>query len=125
MKTPDLEKDVADFFWKFKQNMPDKPTLIKNFELRHQLISEELEEYWNACKKGDLVEVTDALMDMLYVVIGSALAHGIRIEDYWKEVHRTNMKKQGGSTRKDGKILKPQGWEPPRIAEILNRALED
>lgn len=68
---------------------------------------------------GDIVEVADGIADLIYVALGAAIAFGIDIDPIFEEVHRTNMEKVGGRTRDDGKILKPEGWEPPRILPIL------
>lgn len=55
----------------------------------------------------------------LYVVFGTAIEFGVDLTPFFAEVHRTNMLKVGGATRADGKILKPDGWEPLRIAMML------
>jgi predicted HAD superfamily Cof-like phosphohydrolase len=69
----------------------------------------------------DLVEAIDGLCDLLYVVNGAAVAFGIDLEPFFDEVHRANMAKEGGMTRADGKVLKPEGWKPPDIESILLR----
>ena len=70
--------------------------------------------------KTDLVEVADGLADVIYVAYGCALEMGIPIDRVFREVHFSNMKKQSGATREDGKITKPAGWQPPDIGSILN-----
>lgn len=92
--------------------------------LRDRLLDEEYAEYTEARINGDLVKLADAIGDMIYVLIGTALTYGIPLEDVWNEIHRTNMAKVDPTTgkvrrRPDGKILKPEGWTPPRIAEIM------
>lgn len=104
---------------------PAHPTLIddKTFDLRHALILEELGEWYRADTDGDIVEVADALADLLYVVYGTALVYGLPIDEIFAEVHRSNMTKfPGGKVlrREDGKILKPDTWEAPKIKEILD-----
>jgi predicted HAD superfamily Cof-like phosphohydrolase len=59
------------------------------------------------------------MCDVIYVICGTAVEFGIDLAPFFAEVHRTNMAKEGGATRADGKILKPEGWQPPRIAEML------
>lgn len=94
---------------------PDEATAA----LRCNLIKEEFKELNDAIAAGDLVEVADALADLLYVVHGSAITFGIDIRPIFAEVHASNMRKDGGGSRPDGKILKPPGWQPPNLAPIL------
>jgi len=68
----------------------------------------------------DLVEAADALGDTAYVVESAFQAFGINSEPVLDEIHRTNMNKRGGAKREDGKQLKPEGWQPPQIAQILH-----
>lgn len=102
----------------------DTPQHIRPTEefLRIDLIEEELEELKRAVDKRDLVSIADALGDLLYVVYGGALAWGIPIEDVVREIHRSNMTKfpDGKVTlREDGKILKPETYEPPDLKPLL------
>lgn len=91
-------------------------------DLRAELIREEARETVTAIKQGDLVEAIDGLCDTIVVCYGAAIEWGIDLEPFWNEVHRTNMAKQGGPVREDGKRLKPSGWSPPDIAGILKSA---
>jgi predicted HAD superfamily Cof-like phosphohydrolase len=109
-------------------DMPDGPTSrgASDRLLRIRLLREELGEYDRAELKGDGVEIADALADIVYIAIGTALHYGIPIDDVMREVHRSNMAKVGPdgtvTKRDDGKILKPEGWEPPRIQAVLEGA---
>lgn len=67
----------------------------------------------------DLVEAVDGMCDTLVVVYGTAVAFGVDLEPFFDEVNRTNMAKVSGPVRADGKRLKPPGWKPPRIREML------
>ena len=95
--------------------------------LRLNLIDEEVSELEEALGLGgqehppapDLVAIADALADLAYVTIGAALEWGIPLDRVFSEVHRSNMTKTPGPVRGDGKILKGEGYEPPRIAEVL------
>jgi len=87
--------------------------------LRAALIAEEASELQDAIETANLIEIADGIADLIYVAIGTALEFGIPLERVWEEVHRTNMQKVGGAIRADGKILKPEGWQAPQIAEIL------
>ena len=106
---------------------PKEPTLIskKEFILRFDLMKEELEEYLEACKENDLVEIADALGDQLYILCGTILKHGMghKIEDVFDEIHRSNMSKldkEGNPIfREDGKVLKGENYFKPKIKEIL------
>ena len=97
------------------------------YNLRYNLMKEENDEYFEAANKGDLVEVADALGDMLYILCGTILEHGMehKIEEVFDEIQRSNMSKlsEDGTPiyRDDGKILKGPNYFKPRIAEILNR----
>lgn len=90
--------------------------------LRRQLIAEELPEYSDADDADDLVAVADALADLQYFIYGSAVVHGLPMDKIFAEVHRSNMTKfkHGPTFREDGKLLKGDGFEPPRIKEILD-----
>lgn len=91
--------------------------------LKISMLYEELEELAHAFLDGDLVAVADALGDLQYVLEGTALACGLDLEPILREIHRSNMTKVGpdGQCRRraDGKILKPEGYEPPKLAELL------
>ena len=67
----------------------------------------------------DLGGIADGIADLIYVLLGTALSYGIHIAPIWDEVQRTNMAKEGGATRHDGKVLKPEGWQPPDVRGIL------
>lgn len=93
--------------------------------VRAALMQEELDEYRQACAEGDLVGVADALTDLMYVVLGSLLAHGLQneAEALFDEVHRSNMSKldENGQPiyRADGKVLKSTRYSPPDLKSIL------
>ena len=95
--------------------------------LRYNLIKEENEEYLEACKNGDLVEIADALGDQLYILFGTILRHGLqhKIEEVFDEIQRSNMSKldENGAPifREDGKIMKSNLYFKPNIKEILEK----
>ena len=88
-------------------------------------MKEENEEYLEAAQQGDLVEVADALGDMLYILCGTILKHGLqhKIEEVFEEIQRSNMSKldENGKAiyREDGKILKSSLYFKPNISKIL------
>lgn len=94
-------------------------------ELRIRLIEEELDEFKQASNQGDIVEVADALADLLYVVNGAALAWGIAMGPINAEVQRSNMTKSGGQKREDAKVLKGPHFDPPNLEPILMEQIPD
>jgi len=96
------------------------------FALYFNLIEEEFKELEVAYSAGDKVEMLDALIDILVVTIGAVHSMGADGEGAWKEVMRTNfakIDKETGKVRKreDGKVLKPQGWVPPKLDAYLKK----
>ena len=95
--------------------------------LRYKLMREENEEYLDAANNNDLVEVADALGDMLYILCGTIIEHGLqyKIEEVFEEIQRSNMSKLGENGepiyREDGKVLKGPNYFKPNIAEILDK----
>ncbi|WP_159021352.1 nucleoside triphosphate pyrophosphohydrolase family protein [Formosa sp. L2A11] len=95
--------------------------------LRFNLMKEENEEYLEAANNKDLVEIADALGDMLYILCGTIIEHGLqhKIEDVFNEIQRSNMSKLGADGepiyRADGKVLKGPNYFKPDIASILDK----
>ncbi len=95
--------------------------------LRYKLMREENEEYLDAANDNDLVEVADALGDMLYILCGTIIEHGLqyKIEEVFDEIQRSNMSKLGADGqpiyREDGKVLKGPNYFKPHIQEILEK----
>ena len=95
--------------------------------LRFNLMKEENEEYLEAATNNDLTEVADALGDMLYILCGTILEHGMqyKIEEVFDEIQRSNMSKLGEDGkpiyREDGKVLKGPSYFKPSIKEILDK----
>ncbi|MBT5255199.1 MAG: nucleoside triphosphate pyrophosphohydrolase family protein [Euryarchaeota archaeon] len=95
-------------------------------ELRIKLLREEVEEYAEAARAGDMVEILDALADIGYILAGTIINHGMQhiYDDAFNEVHRSNMAKLVDGKvlrREDGKVMKPEGWTPPQLAQFLNK----
>ena len=97
----------------------------QDIALRHRLMQEENDEYLEAAKNGDLVEIADALGDQLYILCGTILKHGLqhKIEEIFEEIQSSNMSKldENGKPiyREDGKILKSNLYFKPNISKIL------
>jgi predicted HAD superfamily Cof-like phosphohydrolase len=95
--------------------------------LRFNLMKEENEEYLEAAKNKDIVEIADALGDQLYILCGTILKHGLqhKIEEVFEEIQRSNMSKldENGSPifREDGKIMKSEHYFKPNIKLVLEK----
>ncbi len=89
------QNKVEEFMAVFGQTSPNKATKVDSAtaKLRIDLILEELDEFIVASQKQDLVEVADALGDLLYVIYGAGTAYGIDLEPIFNEIHRSNMSK--------------------------------
>ncbi len=119
---------VHQFHTAFKLNIQNTPTVTISEErkqLRFELMKEENEEYLEAAKNNDLLEVADALGDMLYILCGTIIEHGMqdKIEEVFNEIQRSNMSKLGEDGtpiyREDGKVLKGPRYFKPNIKKIL------
>ncbi|PQJ75057.1 nucleoside triphosphate pyrophosphohydrolase family protein [Polaribacter gangjinensis] len=121
---------VHQFHTAFKLGIKNKPTADIGEErnlLRYKLMREENEEYLEAANNNDLVEVADALGDMLYILCGTIIEHGMqdKIDEVFNEIQRSNMSKLGEDGkpiyREDGKVLKGPNYFKPNIEEILKK----
>jgi predicted HAD superfamily Cof-like phosphohydrolase len=99
----------------------------QDYMLRHRLMQEENDEYLEAAKRGDIVEVADALGDQLYILCGTILKHGLqhKIEEVFTEIQRSNMSKLDANGkpiyREDGKVLKSELYFRPNIKSVLEK----
>lgn len=130
----------------YKQPMKDKLEAVKAFHtafnigysktpkaslgakknaLRFNLMEEENKEYLQAVKENNLVEIADALGDMLYILCGTIIEHGLqdKIEAVFNEIQRSNMSKLGADGkpiyRADGKVLKGPNYFKPNLKAII------
>jgi predicted HAD superfamily Cof-like phosphohydrolase len=119
---------VREFHETFGLEFHEEPTANIHSQisaLRHRLMQEENDEYLEACRNNDLVQIADALGDKLYILFGSIIAHGLqyKIEEIFHEIHRSNMSKldENGKPiyREDGKILKSEKYFLPDIASLI------
>jgi len=125
----DCISSVRAFHDAFLIDNEDAPVATINkrdYLLRHRLMMEENDEYLDAAKNGDLVEIADALGDMLYILCGTILKHGMqhKIEEVFNEIQKSNMSKLDVNGkpiyREDGKILKSDQYFKPNIKSILD-----
>jgi predicted HAD superfamily Cof-like phosphohydrolase len=90
-----------------------------------RLLEEEVEEFAAASAARDLVEIADALGDLVYVAYGSAVTYGIDLDAVLAEVHRSNMSKLDADghpvLRSDGKVMKSDRYTPPDVAGVLQQ----
>jgi predicted HAD superfamily Cof-like phosphohydrolase len=119
---------VKEFHTAFKIGHSDIP--VANLGdakkiLRFNLMKEENEEYLEAVQNNDLVEIADALGDMLYILCGTIIEHGLqdKIEAVFDEIQRSNMSKLGADGnpiyREDGKVMKGPNYFKPNFSAIL------
>ena len=116
---------VENFMRAFGQDVKTHPELadFNTAELRFELITEEVEELATAIDNDDIVEIADALTDILYVVYGAGHAYGIDLDECFSEVHRSNMSKLGEDGkpiyREDGKVMKGPEYSPPDLEGVI------
>lgn len=123
--------DLEAFYKRFKLPIATTPRLLDpaTAAFRIKFMREELDEYVTAVKDDDLVGQADALADLIYVAVGTAVWQGIPLEEIWDEVQASNMRKVRAKYADESKrgtqydVIKPPGWKPPNIAGIIIRTL--
>ena len=116
------QKGVQEFHEKYdcvtnrKPVMPDAETRL----LRARLIVEEAAEFMAAASNGDMIEMCDALADLLYVTYGTAVVMGVDMEPISAEVQSSNMTKDGGGQDSGGKIMKGPDFKKPDVSQRLS-----
>lgn len=109
----------------FSETLKNDLGKTKNL-LRYNLMKEENEEYLEAVQNKDMVEIADALGDMLYILCGTIIEHGLqdKIEQVFDEIQRSNMSKLGENGeplyREDGKVMKGPTYFKPDFSKIIN-----
>lgn len=123
-------KDVRSFYRKFKLPVPANPVLpdLDTAEFRIGRLCEELQEFTEAVEANDLAGCADALVDLVYIAMGTAVSMGLPWEEIWAEVHRANMMKVRATHPEDSRlgsdqdVVKPEGWrEPNHTAALIPR----
>jgi NTP pyrophosphatase (non-canonical NTP hydrolase) len=102
----------------------DQQPSEENSKLYFKLINEEYHEFLDACAERNEVEMLDACMDMMWVILAFCRMREYNIEGAWKEVTDSNLSKIDSKTgkvvrREDGKILKPEGWKEPDFSKFV------
>ena len=118
--------DVQVFLTACGQHTPSSPdaNVSELAELYKKLIKEEVEEFWEAEAASDDAEQLDACFDMIWVIVGYMKARGWDCSAAWDEGAKSNLAKIDPTTgkvirREDGKILKPEGWQPPNFTKFI------
>lgn len=121
---------VKEFHTSFGIDYKNEPVANlneKTIQLRHRLMAEENDEYLEAARNNDLVQVADALGDKLYILCGTIISHGLqhKIVEVFEEIHRSNMSKLDANGkpiyREDGKVMKSELYFLPNIESILEK----
>ena len=114
------QRMVQEFHEKYGLPAAASPTMptIKDRMRRARLIVGEAAEFLEAADKSDFIEMVDALADILVVTYGTAVEMGVDLEPVFREVHRSNMSKNGGLDA-GGKVLKGAAFSPPDIPREL------
>jgi len=116
---------VKQFMNTFGQEVKDKPEFPndKIVDLRIKLIEEELQELKDAIKENNLIEVADALTDILVVTYGAGIAFGINLDKCFEEVHRSNMSKLSAEGKpiynEYGKVMKGPNYSKPNLKQFI------
>lgn len=118
--------EVNSFIKKMKIPVMPSPALLQNKVMTDRLahLAEEVQEFGFANNMSDIEGCVDALIDTVYVALGTAVMMGLSEEQFrecWLRVHEANMKKT--VVKMDGHkfgVSKPDGWEEPKFGDILN-----
>ena len=114
-------KDVIAFHKKYKLGYSGPPRLLDHriADIRYRHLFEELQELAQANGKRDKVRILDALVDIVYVALGTAYLQGFNFDEAWKRIHKTNMKKIRCATKRSPlDVVKPLGWRPPNLEDL-------
>ena len=116
-----MNNDVVKFIQACEQEINDKNTLLyKN------LIREEFDEFIRAFHESDNEGQLDGCMDLIWVILGYCYMKQFDVDGAWDEVARSNLSKIDPNTgkvnkRKDGKVMKPEGWTPPNLKPFVKK----
>jgi len=130
-----LTCDIHDFHEKFRLVYDGPPKTLEDdlLEFRVKFMQEELDEYAEAAEKGDLEGQLDAMIDLIYVALGTLLLQGLlpAFAPGWKRVQSANMAKVRTELVEDSKrgstfdVTKPEGWKPPTHTDIIEQLFRD
>ncbi len=126
MLTASFEQDIIEFHEKmnleYNESPRELPDDLANFRLN--FMYEELHEYYECYELEDKL---DALVDLVYVAIGTAYLHGFDFSEAWRRVHAANMTKVRGSSERSGSydVIKPEGFIPPDLSDLVKEVKDD
>jgi dCMP deaminase len=122
-------EDVCDFHAKFDLPRGGLPRALdlETFNFRVKFLAEEMGELRQSSWAGDVAGMADALVDIVYVALGTAAMMGVPFDECWREVHAANMRKVRANGADDERskrknaldVVKPEGWKPPDVAGVL------
>ena len=114
-----LEQDVRDFLNKFEMDCPKKGKFLSK-TYHEQRFTHMIEELWEYCHAKTHEDKLDAIVDLVYIAIGTSILHGYDFSKAWQRVHEANMKKVRDKdvTFKSG-ISKPVGWKKPNLKDCI------
>jgi predicted HAD superfamily Cof-like phosphohydrolase len=120
-------RDIADFHTKFglayNDRPRDLPEDLQNFRVK--FMQEELNEYAESATNGNLEGQLDALVDLVYVALGTAYMQGFNFKEAWRRVHEANMRKVRATSSDQSKrgsvsdVVKPVGWTAPDLSDLV------
>lgn len=111
-------QQVAAFHQKYELHPDPNNPEFQKARIAH--MTEELTEYVKAVKNEDREGQLDALVDLVYVALGTAYIDKFKFDEAFTEVHNANMKKiRQPSARSEWDVVKPEGWQPPKLKEFI------
>lgn len=123
----DLFAAIEEFHTRFNLPKAPKPSMLPKemASFRASFMSEEVTEYISACAMGDAEEALDALVDIVYVALGTAYLHGFDFNEAFRRVHAANLKKvrvdHAGESKRGSiyDVRKPVGWRPADLSDLV------
>ena len=120
-------RDIADFHTKFGLAYNGKPQQLSEelSAFRIKFMQEELDEYVHSTVTNDLEGQLDALVDLVYVALGTAYMQGFNFKEAWRRVHEANMRKVRATSEEQSKrnsssdVVKPAGWVAPDLKDLV------
>lgn len=123
----DLFAAIEEFHVRFNLQRSERPAMLTPdmAAFRCRFMTEELTEYYDACAIGDRAQALDALVDLVYVALGTAYLHGFDFNEAFKRVHAANLKKirvdHAGESKRGSvyDVRKPVGWRAPDLSDLV------
>lgn len=115
------QEDVTEFHRKLGSSAPDRIEILSQsaVQMCMRLMYEEFDELIDAMVDENPAKIAGECVDLLYTVYGTAVAYGLDLAPFWAAIHAANMQKEPNPD--GGKAIKPEGWKPANLAEILRQ----